>query len=59
MKSGIFFTGSQRLLMSSLQAADLTAEIEIMAQRLGSMDDSFHLPNLPQMAWVDRQHCLR
>ena len=24
-----------------------------MAQRRGSMDDSFHLPNFPHMAWVD------
>ena len=44
---------SQRLPRSSLPAADLTAEMETMAQRRGSMDDSFHLPNFPHMAWVD------
>ena len=27
--------------------------MEAMAQRRGSMDDSFHLPNFPHMAWVD------
>ena len=30
--------------------ADLTAEMETMAQRRSSMDDSFHLPNFPHMA---------
>ena len=30
---------SQRLLRSSLPAADLTAEMETLAQRCGSMDD--------------------
>ena len=30
-----------------------TAEMETMAQRRGSMDDSFHLPNFPHMAWID------
>ena len=44
---------SQRLPRSSLPAADLTAEMETMAQRRSSMDDSFHLPNFPHMAWVD------
>ena len=44
---------SQRLLKSSLPAADLTAEMEAMAQRHVSMDDSFHLPNFPHMAYVD------
>ena len=44
---------SQRLPRSSLPAADLTAEMETMAQRHVSMDDSFHLPNFPHMAWVD------
>ena len=43
----------QRLLRSSLPAADLTAEMETMAQRHVSMDDSIHLPNFPHMAWVD------
>ena len=43
---------SQRLPRSSLPAADLTAEMETMAQRRGTMDDSFHLPNFPHMAWV-------
>ena len=38
---------SQRLPRSSLPAADLTAGMEIMAQRRGSMDDSFHLPDFP------------
>ena len=38
---------------SILLAADLTAEMETMAQRHVSMDDSFHLPNFPHMAWVD------
>ena len=46
---------SQRQLLprSSLPVADLTAEMETMAQRRGSMDDSFHRPNLSHMAWVD------
>ena len=35
---------SQRLLRSSLLAADLTAEMETMAQRHVSMYDLFHLP---------------
>ena len=43
---------SQRLPRSSPPAADLTAERETMAQRRGSMDDSFHLPNFPHMARV-------
>ena len=30
----------------------LKAEMDTMAQRCGSMDDSFHLPNFPHMAWV-------
>ena len=38
--------------MSSLPAADLTADMETMAQRRVSLDDSFHLPNFPHMAWV-------
>ena len=38
---------------SSLPAANLMAVMETMAQRRGSMDDSFHLPNFPHMAWVD------
>ena len=41
----------QRLPRSSLLAADLTAEMETMAQR-DSMDNSFHLPILSHMAWV-------
>ena len=43
---------SQRLLRSSLPAADLTAEMETMAQSRGSMDYSFHLPIFPDMAWL-------
>ena len=39
---------------SSLPADDLTAEMETIAQRRGSMDDSLHQPNLPHMAWVDQ-----
>ena len=27
--------------------------MEAMAQHRGSMDDSFHLPNFPHMAWVN------
>ena len=42
---------TQRLPRRSLPAEDLTTEIE-MAQRRGSMDDSFHLPNSHHMAWV-------
>ena len=42
-----------RIPRSSLPAADLTAEMETMAQRRASMDDPFHLPNFPHMAWVD------
>ena len=43
---------SQRSPRSSLPAADLAAEMETMAQRHDSMNDSFHLPNSPHMAWV-------
>ena len=42
----------RRILKSSLAAADLTAEMLTLAQRRASMDDSFHLPNFPHMAWV-------
>ena len=37
----------------ALPAADLAAEMETMARRRGSMDDSFHQPNFSHMAWVD------
>ena len=43
----------KRLLRSSLPAADLTAEMETMAQGQVSMDDSFHRHNFPHMVWVD------
>ena len=43
---------SQRLPRSSLLAADLTAKMETVAQRHGSIDDSFGLPNFPHMGWV-------
>ena len=33
-------------------AADLTAEMETMAQRHVSMEDSFYQPNFPNMAWI-------
>ena len=36
---------------NSLPAADLTAGMEIMAERCGSMDDSFHFSSFPHMAW--------
>ena len=44
---------SKRFPRTSLPAANLMAEMETMAPRRGSMDDSFHLPNFPRMAWVD------
>ena len=44
---------NQRLPWSSVPTADITAEKETMAQRRGSINDSFHLPNFPHMAWVD------
>ena len=49
---------TQRLPRSSLLAAELTADMETMAPTIGSMDDSFYLPNFPHMAWVDPSELL-
>ena len=48
------YTRVRRILMSSLSGSrPKSAEMETVAQRRASMDDSFHLPNFPHMAWVD------
>ena len=44
----------RHILRSSLSGSrPKSAEMETVAQRRASMDDSFHLPNFPHMAWVD------
>ena len=42
----------RHILRSSLSGSrPQSAEMETVAQRRASMDDSFHLPNFPHMAW--------
>merc|ERR1719370_1736293 len=44
----------RHILRSSLSGSrPKSAEMETVAQRRASMDDSFDLPNFPHMAWVD------
>ena len=56
MKQKTLLSQSQSQSHSDEQSAGSrpkSAEMETMAQHRASMDDSFHLPNFPHMAWVD------